>query len=367
MEGVVLWEYCVHACMRQKVQSYLVPRAENDYRPHALQRVSVAIMLVLVLATFAVANVQSLIWMSSEWLVSTVLPAIIVELTNEEREEESLRTLTRNPLLDEAAQLKAEDMAAKEYFAHTSPDGVTPWYWFDEAGYNFIRAGENLAVHFTESDDVVAAWMDSPGHRDNILGDGYTEIGVGTAKGEYKGFPTVFVVQLFGTPAGAVRTVSAAPVSVSVDTSPTTESISTPLEQSVTVASAQQNAAAEVEEDLTVTTTDTSVVVQSDLATTSRQGVVPAADSNIPAQTETVTSQQTSPTTFERIALNPSTLLQIVYTILGLFVLSLLVLSIGIEWRRQHPVQIAYGFGLMASMFILFYVHALVTSNILII
>lgn len=324
-------------------------------------------MSVLVLLTFSIANVQSFVWMSSEWLVSTVLPAIIVELTNEERTGESLTTLTRNPLLDEAAQRKAEDMATHEYFAHTSPDGVTPWYWFDDVGYDFARAGENLAVHFTESDDVVDAWMDSPGHRDNILGDGYTEIGVGTAKGEYKGFPTVFVVQLFGTPAHSVRTIHTGSVRVSAEEVIAEESPASPLEQAVAVASAQQVSDEEQVTAVTVSTTDTSVVMRSDIATTARQGAVPAGGSDASGQTDVSTQYQNTPTTFERVALNPSMLLQAIYVALGLFVLVLLIFSIVIEWRRQRPVQLMYGFGLVASMFLLFYVHIVMTSSVVII
>ena len=126
--------------------------------------------------------------------------AVIVDLTNENREESHVGLLERSTVLDEAARQKAEHMAEGSYFAHNSPDGVTPWYWFDKVGYQYAYAGENLAVHFTDSGEVVKAWMDSPGHRANILSEDYREIGIGTAKGEYQGFPTVFVVQMFGTP-----------------------------------------------------------------------------------------------------------------------------------------------------------------------
>jgi hypothetical protein len=103
-------------------------------------------------------------------------------------------------LLNQAAQEKADDMAQNGYFAHTSPDGKTPWYWLDQVGYNYSYAGENLAVNFTDSQDVTAAWMNSPEHRANILKANYTEVGTGVAEGMYDGNETIFVAQDFGTP-----------------------------------------------------------------------------------------------------------------------------------------------------------------------
>jgi hypothetical protein len=127
-----------------------------------LQRVALSLMGVLTVLTFMAANLHALLWQSSQWLVSTVLPSVVVELTNEEREISNAAPLVRNVVLDEAARMKAEHMAKYEYFAHFSPDGVSPWHWFNEAGYVYAHAGENLAIHFTDSAEVVEAWMDSP-------------------------------------------------------------------------------------------------------------------------------------------------------------------------------------------------------------
>jgi hypothetical protein len=192
------------------LKDLFIPHEGNKFRPDFLERLSVGIMLVLILLSFAMANLQSLLWISSDWLVSTILPAVIVDLTNDERNSEKIGTLTRSALLDKAANLKARDMAENEYFAHYSPTGVSPWYWFDQAGYNYLHAGENLAVHFTDSSDVLRAWMDSPSHRANIMNGDYVEIGIGTAKGEYKGQPTIYVVQLFGTKRDTATTPSVA-------------------------------------------------------------------------------------------------------------------------------------------------------------
>jgi len=108
--------------------------------------------------------------------------------------------LSENPLLDLAAQLKALDMAKKGYFSHISPEGITPWHWFEQVGYEYAFAGENLAVNFQNVNDLIPAWLNSPSHRENILSSNYTETGVGVARGEFAGQETFFIVQFFGTP-----------------------------------------------------------------------------------------------------------------------------------------------------------------------
>lgn len=132
------------------------------------------------------------------YFLAAINPDFLWEMTNEDREELGLGSLEKNSLLEKAAFLKAQHMAANSYFAHTSPDGVNPWYWFREAGYDFSHAGENLAVNFSDSAKLHQAWLNSPGHRANIMNNNFTHIGIATAKGQYKGREAVFVVQLFG-------------------------------------------------------------------------------------------------------------------------------------------------------------------------
>jgi len=305
---------------------------------------SVAVMAILILISFSLANIQSFLWMSSDWLVSTILPAVIVDLTNEARGSEAVGTLRRSSVLDEAAQQKANDMAKEGYFAHYSPEGVAPWFWFDESGYNFVHAGENLAVYFTDSEDVVDAWMSSPGHRANILNGDFTEIGVGTAKGTYEGYDTVFVVQFFGTPASTpLRTQTVAG-----------ESVAAPV---ATAIPAAQTVAPEALGD----TTDTPARY-SDLATTSRDAEASSLGTGTGIEAPTAAAG-----IFGRIATNPNTMLQILYALLALFVAASLILSIVMEWRKQHPIQIAYGGGLLAAMALLFYIHVALTAGVTII
>jgi len=132
--------------------------------------------------------------------LSAVLSSVLINQTNSERNGREISSLLHNPILQQAAKLKADDMANKEYFAHTSPDGKEPWHWLNLVDYKYEKVGENLAVNFIDSQDVTRAWMDSPSHRDNLLDNDYTEIGIATAEGLHNGRKAIYVVQFFGNP-----------------------------------------------------------------------------------------------------------------------------------------------------------------------
>jgi hypothetical protein len=96
---------------------------------------------------------------------------------------------------------KAKDMIAKQYFAHKSPDGITVSDLANIHGYAYSLIGENSALgDFVSSRDVLNGWMNSPGHRANILKKGYTEIGVAAIMGAYEGRQVWYAVQEFGRP-----------------------------------------------------------------------------------------------------------------------------------------------------------------------
>ncbi len=358
------------------------PNANNPRGFDTLQKISVSIMTVLVLLTFIGANLHAVLWQSSSWLVSTVLPAVVVELTNEERADIDKAPLRRSTTLDAAAKLKAEHMAKNEYFAHYSPDGVSPWHWFNQSGYVFAHAGENLAIHFTDSSEVVEAWMKSPTHRANIVNGQYTEIGVGTAKGKYEGYDTVYVVQLFGTPAIApapteVAVVEESPVvavlpelplsdavaGIDVDvstTSPAKETVTTtvatitpPTVVNDKPVMASNNYRVEDVGGEMVTVTDDSVIIESTIATSSGLAV---------ANIVTDSSYQAG-TTAVSMATQPNELLQWVYIALSAIVVTLLLSSAVFEMRRFHYLQVAYSFLLVAVMGGLFFIHAWLTGG----
>jgi len=189
---------------------YFLPGAHNAYRPHFLRLKTASGIAALIVLLFVIAlGVERLVIRSPSSQVGAVVASVLVELANADRAGQGLATLSVNPELERAAKLKALDMADKEYFAHQSPEGFEPWHWFEEAGYDFRSAGENLAVYFSDSSEVERAWMNSPAHRANILSDRYTEIGVALAHGRFEGRETTFVVQMFASPAEVLPEVGA--------------------------------------------------------------------------------------------------------------------------------------------------------------
>lgn len=130
-------------------------------------------------------------------------PEQIITLTNEERGHEGLSSLSADPLLTAMAEEKAKDMIARQYFAHESPDGVDVSGLADKFGYQYRYIGENLALgDLGTSVGVVTGWMNSPGHRKNILNPNYTEIGVAAVRGPLnsEGRDVWYAVQEFGDP-----------------------------------------------------------------------------------------------------------------------------------------------------------------------
>lgn len=128
----------------------------------------------------------------------------LVYLTNQARLEQHLHALVVNQQLVEAAKLKAEDMFAKNYFDHDTPDGKKPWDFIETTGYPYTFAGENLAINYGDAKTEFEAWMDSPSHRENILFPDYQEIGIATQSALRDGKITTVTVQMFGSRASFV-------------------------------------------------------------------------------------------------------------------------------------------------------------------
>ncbi|MCX8016118.1 MAG: CAP domain-containing protein [Patescibacteria group bacterium] len=186
--------------LQKQISNYLIPQVDNEFQPHSLRTKSVfwIFIAILLLENFFFLLAYYLI-PSSDFLASLISTSI-VQYTNQYRLTSNAPQLVINPLLNEAARLKAEDMAQRGYFSHNSPDNITPWEWLKKVGYDYLYAGENLALNFTDSQEVVEAWLNSESHRQNLLNPNFKEIGIGIAKGTYKNQPAIFIVQFFGTP-----------------------------------------------------------------------------------------------------------------------------------------------------------------------
>jgi hypothetical protein len=105
----------------------------------------------------------------------------VIELVNVERETRNLHPLSYNQELTLAARLHSQDMGDRNYFNHTTPDGTKFNERIIDAGYDYRNCGENIAAGYATPADVVDGWMNSDGHRANILDPDYCDIGVGYA------------------------------------------------------------------------------------------------------------------------------------------------------------------------------------------
>jgi uncharacterized YkwD family protein len=109
------------------------------------------------------------------------IEAQVVKLVNAQRTRRGFAALTQNYSLSNVARRKAQDMINKSYFSHYSPTYGSPFDMMKKYGFKFIAAGENIAMGQTTAQEVMNSWMNSPGHRANILSPNYTQIGVGLA------------------------------------------------------------------------------------------------------------------------------------------------------------------------------------------
>ncbi|MEU0195091.1 CAP domain-containing protein [Streptomyces afghaniensis] len=121
--------------------------------------------------------------------------AAVTDLTNRERARAGLPPLAADPLLTAAAQAHSADMVARDFYSHTAPGGSRPWDRAAAAGSTRRSIGENIACGQRSPAEVVEGWMNSPGHRANILKPGFTHLGVGFAGGGRAG---TYWTQLFG-------------------------------------------------------------------------------------------------------------------------------------------------------------------------
>jgi hypothetical protein len=308
-----------------KILDYLRHHDKNDDKPYAIEGM-VGVFAFLIVLIFGLSVSTHYVLKSPS--LAAVISSVLIDLTNGDRTEHEARSLTVNPLLTAAAQAKANDMAAKSYFAHVSPDGRNSWSWFRDVGYTFSYAGENLAVDFSDSEDVERAWMNSPTHRANILDANFTEIGIATAQGRYQGRSTTFVVQMFGTPARSA--LAAAPVR-------TITSPATPTQPALATTEPAPRAA----------TTST-------VATGTPDTVAVTPTTTLVLGTETGAVTATQARWWQRLVASPKTMLRYAYFVLAALILVLLAYTTELEFHQRHMRHVAatlFLFVFMAGLF----------------
>lgn len=182
--------------MKEYIKLLFEPNEKNNFCPKIIGSGALFAYAVLVVLVFLA--ISPLLQMQTNRLLADLTQDLIIKEVNPVREKNSLLKLNISKNLSAAAQAKAEDMIKKDYFSHTGPDGKRPWEWIKEAGYNYASAGENLAINFSDPIALVNAWMNSPSHAKNILNGYFENIGVGIAKGEFKGKEATIAVMFLG-------------------------------------------------------------------------------------------------------------------------------------------------------------------------
>lgn len=308
-------------------------------------------------SVFLISSLQNFFMATNQF--AAVVDSVLVDLTNTDRAAYNLGTLAVSDKLTAAAQAKANDMAAKSYFAHTSPEGIDSWHWFKQAQYDFQHAGENLAVDFSDSADVERAWMNSPTHRDNILNGKYTEVGIATALGTYKGNATTFVVTMFGTPRVA-STGTPAPASPAFATVPSNPTEIATAENPSTVLGQNTDSKDTTAPVVEAPEPRDEPVAQVPVAPVKKDPVeYAAALVPVPTEQAPIGAIVRESTDWQLLATSPSTTLKYSYYLLALLVLLALAIDTGLEIRWHHRKRAATaGFMLAAMMGLFWYADA---------
>ena len=185
-------------------QLLFLPHPKNNHKALLIQPSFIGLFIAIYLLNQSIIRSLTIIRPGVLGYSSEITAEKTFNLTNEERQKQGLAPFVYNQQLEEAATNKARDMLEKDYWAHSSPEGDSPWIFFQQVNYQYQVAGENLARDFYDTEAMLKAWMNSKTHRENILDKRYEEIGIGVVNGTLGGVKTTLVVQHFGKPTVAV-------------------------------------------------------------------------------------------------------------------------------------------------------------------
>jgi hypothetical protein len=203
------------------LKDFFIPNKHNHYTPHLLQKKALVVyLLVAFMLNFVFVKLPAFS------VKAEVSANRLYELHNEQRASHNLPSMKINTALVESANKKAVAMLASDCWSHYCPNGESPWQFFDEAGYGYVYAGENLAEGFDDDAAVMNAWMNSPTHRANILKPEFDEIGIGFARGNFQGIANnTIVVVHFGS---RTEKLAGLPLSNTINVNESTLQISEP-------------------------------------------------------------------------------------------------------------------------------------------
>lgn len=185
------------------LSNLFIPSKDNNYQPRILRPKRVFFWLGSSLIIEAIIIIFVLLFPLIVWLTPDLMreeSAKIIDLTNQLRVRQGVSNLKTSELLAQAAYQKAEDMLYQQYFSHVGPNQKKAGDWASQNGYQYLVIGENLAMGFAGSEEVVNAWVKSPTHYANLIDPLYQEIGVGMVSGPFQDQDTTLVAQFFARP-----------------------------------------------------------------------------------------------------------------------------------------------------------------------
>ncbi|OIN91532.1 hypothetical protein AUJ42_01765 [Candidatus Collierbacteria bacterium CG1_02_44_10] len=198
----------MNVVMAHPALTLFFPHPHNNHKAKVLWPRSIVVLIGLFIMGRSIVDITIGLLPGVLGYASQIDPSRVIELTNNERLNAGLTIVKQNQELSQAAQAKAADMFAHNYWAHVSPTGTEPWSFITSSGYKYQHAGENLARDFGNPSDIVKAWMASPTHRQNLLDSRYKDIGIAVMDGYLNGVETTLVVQIFGTPQTSVSNIA---------------------------------------------------------------------------------------------------------------------------------------------------------------
>lgn len=344
--------------IRHHLKHFLIPHVHNDYKPHIFREVSVSVILATTLFLFGL-SVGSAYIIQGTVIGREIISKVLIDLTNENRISNNLTPLNENNKLTLAALLKAKDMLGRQYFAHESPTGATPWSFIEQANYEYTYAGENLAINHIDNNQTENAWMNSPLHRKNILDSNFEEIGISAYSGDYQNRNTIFVVQMFGTPAKNYDSTILATENTKEETNVEKTNTEPSIKKEVVKVAKKEVLAKTPESKIESMATKTISTLEN-----SSSSVINNSTNTLLASTATTevlkvegTSNKNYSNIYERLIYNGSNYVQNMLQILFVIIFIATLTDILVEIKKQHMRHIAYAVLLLIILITLMYLN----------
>ncbi|MDD2807168.1 MAG: CAP domain-containing protein [Patescibacteria group bacterium] len=215
------------------LKDLFIPHLGNGHKPKILRPKSLLTFAVSAIIIKAAVTGFLFFTYPTPAELSAIMTSNMIALINDARNDAGAEPLRENLMLDEYAKQKGTDMISRGYFAHDTPDGKRPWEWIDRTDYDYVYAGENLAMDFISAEVVQDAFMKSPGHRRNILNPKYKDVGIAVLNGKLGGHETTLLVEFFGTERKDLSSLVAVNKAPSAKTTVTQPNPSTPVQPMV--------------------------------------------------------------------------------------------------------------------------------------